>query len=438
MGRPLNDVLGIPDSLVDLSFVDALEFWMQAVIAVVFVALAAVFTNKVILGLMRKLAGRTQPSWDDDLVEIVSSRVLISVTLVAALFMVQWLFDDLGESAPPYVYASLILISASALSATIKVVFTTFLDNMQKNRDVKVEGSNPLLVFLARGTVWAIGIVLAAEQLSINLSGVLASLAVFSIIIGLAVQHTLGNIMNSFMLSLDRPFDNGDRIVVDGIEGTVMTMGMLSTKILTLEEELVIIPNNTLVNTTITNMARGGGDGLPRRVVLSVDVGVDYAEKSAHVKHTLLRVARDSEYVLDDPAPHVEFLEMSDYAKVYRLYVWLASFADKRIGNDQLLSMIDAEFAQEGIVIPFPVAVELDKAPVPSEEKLSQKRARQHAAQARMKVIDRRTERQRLAIREDINILTERLEERIGSKERRSIEEEVARLEAVLSNLDLD
>ena len=149
--------------------------------------------------------------------------MLLSVTLVVALFMVQWLFDDFGESAPAYVYATLILISASALSATIKVVFTTFLDNMQKSRDVKVEGSNPLLVFLARGTVWAIGIVLAAEQLSINLSGVLASLAVFSIIIGLAVQHTLGNIMNSFMLSLDRPFDNGDRIVVDGIEGTVMT-----------------------------------------------------------------------------------------------------------------------------------------------------------------------------------------------------------------------
>ena len=94
-------------------------------------------------------------------------------------------------------------------------------------------------------------------------------------------------------------------------------------------------------------------------MVLSVDVG--YAEKSAHVKHTLLRVARDSEYVLDDPAPHVEFLEMSDYAKVYRLYVWFASFADKRIANDQLLSMVDAEFTQEGIVIPFPVAVELDR-----------------------------------------------------------------------------
>ena len=203
MGRPLNDVLGVPDTLLDMSMLDGLEFWMQGIIAVLFIGFAALFTSKVILGVLRKLAGRTQPSWDDDLVEIVSSRVLLSVTLVAALFMVQWLFDDFGESAPPYVYASLILISASALSATIKVVFTTFLDNMQNKREVKVEGSNPLLVFLARGSAWAFGIVLAAEQLSINLSGVLASLAVFSIIIGLAVQHTLGNIMNSFMLSLD-------------------------------------------------------------------------------------------------------------------------------------------------------------------------------------------------------------------------------------------
>ena len=97
MGRPLNDVLAVPDTLVDLSFMDGLEFWMQALFAVVFIGFAALFTNKVLLGLMRKLAGRTQPSWDDDLVEIVSSRILLSVTLVAALFMVIWLFDDLGD-----------------------------------------------------------------------------------------------------------------------------------------------------------------------------------------------------------------------------------------------------------------------------------------------------------------------------------------------------
>ena len=86
-------------------------------------------------------------------------------------------------------------------------------------------------------------------------------MAVFSIIIGLAVQQTLGNILNSFMLAIDQPFEVGDRIEVDGVTGSVMSVGILSTKILTLTEQLVVIPNNRLVDSTITNFARGGGDG---------------------------------------------------------------------------------------------------------------------------------------------------------------------------------
>lgn len=436
MAVPLNDLIGT--DAVDLSSIDALDGWMQVGLAVLFVLVVAVVTQRVVLGLVRKAVGQTEGSWDDDLVDVVSSRILFTVIVSAVQVCLLWLQPVLAETTQLYANATLILLAASALSATIKVVLKAFLDSMQSKRAVKVEGSNPLLVFLARGLVWAAAILLVAEQLNLDLSGILASLAVFSIILGLAVQHTLGNIMNSFMLSLDRPFDNGDRIIVDDIEGTVMAMGMLSTKILTLEEELVVIPNNTLVSSTITNLARGGGDGQPRRVVLSLDIGVDYDEKTPHVKHTLLRVANDSDIVLDDPKPHVEFVELAEYAKVYRLYVWLASFADRRSAKDQLLSEIDAEFDEEGIVIPYPVAVEMDRKIVPGEDLLARKRARQHASAARMQVIDRRVERQRKSIREEINTLNERLAERISSRERKDIEEEVGRLEAVLSNLDLD
>ena len=111
------------------------------------------------------------------------------------------------------------------------------------------------------------------ERFGIELLGVLASLAVFSLIIGLAIQQSLGNIVNSFLLSLDRPFDVGDRIEVDGQLGTVASVGILSTKILTLDERLVVIPNNTLISSSITNFARGGGDGMARRLYLTVDVG---------------------------------------------------------------------------------------------------------------------------------------------------------------------
>ena len=76
--------------------------------------------------------------------------------------------------------------------------------------------------------VWFFGLQLAMERFGIELIGVLASLAVFSLIIGLAIQQSLGNIVNSFLLSLDRPFDVGDRIEVDGQLGTVVSVGILS------------------------------------------------------------------------------------------------------------------------------------------------------------------------------------------------------------------
>ena len=69
---------------------------------------------------------------------------------------------------------------------------------------------------------------MALNTIGIELLGILASLAVFSLIIGLAVQHTLGNIVNSFMLAIDQPFEVGDRIEVEGVTGTVMSVGILS------------------------------------------------------------------------------------------------------------------------------------------------------------------------------------------------------------------
>jgi small-conductance mechanosensitive channel len=213
---------------------------------------------------------------------------------------------------------------------------------------------------------------------------------------------------------------------------------MLSTKLLTLEEELVIIPNNSLVNSTIRNFSRGGGDNTPKRIVLTVDVGVDYDEDSSHVKHTLIRVAEDCEHVLLEPTPTVQLTNLGEFSKDYRLYVWLASAADRRVARDQLLSEIDVEFKAESIVIPYPVAVELDRKELLSDEAMKQKTAKQHASKVKMNLIDKRLERQRRTIREEILTLEARLEERIPSKERKTLGEEVERLETMLSNLDLD
>ena len=107
----------------------------------------------------------------------------------------------------------------------------------------------------------------------------------------------------------------------------MVSVGILSTKILTLDERLVVIPNNTLISSSITNFARGGGDGMARRLYLTLDVGVDYDEDPAHVKGVLLEVLEKSPFVLDDPAPRVHLWELADSSVIFRLFGYLGDYA---------------------------------------------------------------------------------------------------------------
>jgi len=277
-------------------------------------------------------------------------------------------------------------------------------------------------------------------EIGIELFGLLASLAVFSLIIGLAVQQTLGNMINSFMLAIDQPFEVGDRIEVAGVTGTVMSVGILSTKILTLNEQLVVIPNNRLVDSTITNFARGGGDGIATRVLLHLDIGVDYEENSAHVKQVILEVAKKCAHVEDDPAPRVLLRELGDFSKNYRLYAWIVDYGEEFLATDWLLREIDRSFKREGISIPYPVQVELPNKPSPypegerGEQLRRRKSTRQHVARIKMLRDEAEMEEERETAREELESLQERLASGdMRRAEREIVENDIRALESLLA-----
>ena len=98
---------------------------------------------------------------------------------------------------------------------TVYYIVPVVMERFSTKSSVTVSGGNPLITTFLRAVIWFAGIYLALNELEIELVGLLASLAVFSLILGLAMQQTIGNIMNSFMLAVDRPFDVGVRIEVD-------------------------------------------------------------------------------------------------------------------------------------------------------------------------------------------------------------------------------
>ena len=268
-----------------LDKINELNVWAKwgigLALTLVALGIARLIMKKVVLDFVKK----TKVEWDDKLFVPVSKRVYFFVFTAGFHLSMYWIMgedSDFAFTFVPLIQAIYIILSASLVSVALKVMVPEIMDRFSDPTSVTVSGSNSLVIFILRAAVWMGGIYLAFSELGIELFGLLASLAVFSLIIGLAMQQTLGNIVNSFMLALDQPFEVGDRIEVEGKMGSVVSVGILSTKILTHEENLVVIPNNSLVNSTVINHARGGGDGVGRRISLVQDIGVGYDEDISH------------------------------------------------------------------------------------------------------------------------------------------------------------
>ena len=373
----------------------------------------------------------TETAWDDKLHRPIATRAYFFLYVGAAQLTLLWVFDgySFNETLDPMFSAIYILLATSIASVSIKHIIPMILDRFTEKSSVTVSGSNPLITFTLRFVVWFGGLYLALTEVGIQLFGVLASLAVFSLIIGLAVQQTLGNIINSFLLAIDRPFEIGDRIEVEGTWGAVVGTGILSTKVLDRDERLVVIPNNTLVQSTIINHARGGGDGIARRISIVIDIGVDYRENTEDVKLTMVNIARSCEYIMDTPEPRVLLTELGDFSKVFRLFAWVHDYSDEQLARDWLLRNIDSKFSDEGINIPYPTSVELTESVYVQAEE-----ARQKAASKRMQREEKKHLAEREEAKEKLDGIQEKLKDvNLDAKKKAELEEEARKLETAIN-----
>lgn len=400
------------------------------------VLMAIVLSRFMIVRPWLKIVKMTSAEWDDDLHAPISNRLYAFILVGGIHLSLNWIYPENGEvltTASPFFSVFYILLSTSLASVSIRHIIPAVSERFSNKSSVTVSGSNPLIIFILRAALWFGGIYLALSEMGIELFGLLASLAVFSIIIGLAMQQTLGNIVNSFMLALDQPFEVGDRIEVDGMIGSVASVGILSTKILTYEETLVVIPNNTLVNSTVINHARGGGDGVARRISLVLDIGVEYGEDVDHVKYTLLQLMRECPYVIDKPNPRVLLNELGDFAKVFRLYGWVKDYSDEWVAKDWMLKSIDEKFSQEGIGIPFPTALHIGTE-YKSSVNMRKKNASVRLARMQMIKEDKKLREERESARVELEDIKERLKDIELDKSERTLLEETAReLEKIIS-----
>ena len=421
-----------------LDVINALNDYIRLAIAIVLIALALFVAKYALIRPWWRFVTSTEADWDDYLHRPLANRTYALILAIGSQWLaIRWILGTSSstyETSEPLFAAFYVILSASILSVSIKHLIPVLMDQFSAQGSVTVSGSNSIIVFFLRTVVWFAGLYFALNQLGIELFGILASLAVFSLIIGLAVQQTLGNIVNSFLLAIDRPFEVGDRIEVEGTWGSVVSVGILSTKVLDRDERLVVIPNNTLVQSKVTNHARGGGDGVARRISIVLDVGVDYREDIDHVKYTLLQLAKECPYVIEKPEPRILLHELADFAKIFRVYTWVEDYSDEYVARDWLLRNIDERFGRENINIPFPTSVELSDSVYEQAEVTKQRTAKRKMVQERKKL-----DESRLNARSEIEDINEKLKDPdLSKKDRTALEERQRELNTLLSQFDRD
>lgn len=201
-----------------------------------------------------------------------------------------------------------------------------------------------------------LGFVLSSLLAIVVMGGDLTSLAVIagalSVGIGFGLQNIINNFVSGIIILFERPFKIGDWVILNGQEGQIKQINIRSTELETFSKQSVIIPNATLIASSMTNLTHG--NNWTRQ---AVKVGVAYGSDVNKVTEILLECARSNKKVLKVPAPYVLFQDFGASSLDFELRCYSNNIWSGWSIPSELRYEINRRFAEEGIEIPFPQVV---------------------------------------------------------------------------------
>ena len=238
---------------------NTLRNWLISLLIIV----GALILNKVFVLLnkhvIQKLTSKTKNRLDDILFKMLEAPVLLGIALIAIWFAAERL--DLNADFETFVrkaYKLLIVINVTWFIVRFaNALIEEYLQPIADDPTNKRIDNNilPLIRRTLLGIIWVLGIVMALNNMGINVGTLIASLGIGGLAFALAAQDTIKNIFGGITIFSDRPFRIGDRIVVNGFDGVVEDIGIRSTRLRTLERKLVTIPNYKIVDSFIENVS---------------------------------------------------------------------------------------------------------------------------------------------------------------------------------------
>lgn len=333
--------------------------WNQIGISALVILAALVLGRWVIRGLLipllRRFTRRTSGTLDDsvlDAIQYPAYWLLLLVSFEYALGRLDFIkslavlpLDDVSF----ILYALVFFIMAWRL---VSGLFEWFMHEQAVRTDTDLD--QQLLPFFSRISliiVALIAIIIVLGHFNVEVSGLVATLGIGSLAIALAAQEALADTISGFLIMIDRPFRIGDRVELLDLDtwGDVVDIGLRSTRIRTLDNRMVIVPNSTIAKSLIVNHSYP--DDTYR---LQIELGLAYGTDIEKARQVLIEAVSGVEGVLATQAVEALFLQFGDSALIFRVRWWLDSYVDTRRMFDKVNTAMYQALNEAGIEIPFP------------------------------------------------------------------------------------
>ncbi len=233
---------------------------------------------------LKRWAEKTETKFDDLLLELLHGPIKVVAFVIflrIGLNVFQW-----PEMVQKVLAKGFTVIVAISLTYMV-LKFIDLLLNYWRQRAAAKEDDPfnkqlfPIIRKSLKVFVVVVAVLVTLDNMGINITAAIASLSIGGLAVGLAAQDTLANLFGAVAIFLDKPFKIGDRIQIDNVDGPVESIGMRSTRVRNLDGHLVTIPNKTMGNATIVNVAAR------ERIKTVMNIGLTYDTSAEKVRRAL-------------------------------------------------------------------------------------------------------------------------------------------------------
>ncbi len=273
-------------------------------------------------------------------------RNLIVPVLVCLLFMQRVLLLDsdgkLVKSVQTLLWICVIHTSLSLLNA---LLFERAKNDTWRSRVPKLLIDLTRLFLILLGTA-----IVLATVWNADLAGLVTALGISSIVIGLALQDTLGSVTSGIALLFERPFSVGDWLKIGDRVGKVIDINWRAVRLITLEREMLVIPHKVISSEVIRNFSQ------PQKLHAErIQIGFSYKDPPNLAKQVLKNTALMTQGILNEPEPEVYTLSYQDSSINYEVKFFIEDYGDLESIRDRYMTRVWYAAQRQHLSIPFPI-----------------------------------------------------------------------------------